>query len=889
MLLPIIAMSALPCISGASAGEVTSYYKERPLFNPYPGGGRRFSNWDVKNFGPVGIGISLQKPIWTMVITRVEKGSPAEKTGKLQKGQIIESINGVTLKNKDPRIILGDIITKAEATDGKISLNIKDLGNVVVQIPVMGSYSSTWPLNCKKSDKIVRNLADLIAKQSTPKWGSVLFLLSTGEDKDLEVVKKWMSNEELIVKSVGKYPWGKGYVGPSLCEYYLRTGDKKVLPLIQQMTEELRVLEYNGGWSGRGGASFGYMQGGQMHAAGVHCLTFLLMARYCGVEVDEGMMQRSLNAFYRFAGHGNVAYGNQPPEGGLRDNGKTGGLAVAMEAAALLTPEGENSVYAKARDNSAMKGFYATNWFHAAHTGGGIGEIWHHSAMNTVRETRPRQYRSYFDTRRWVMELSRRWDGGIGIAGMTDRYDVSTSEHNLAWGTYFALTYTLPRKQLQLFGAPKSKWAKNYALPTRPWGNAADDAFQLNTPIKAKGGITMDELLSETVPRDSSLPLMKRVGAKPSEGGDLILLKYLAHPEFAVRSGTMRFVVEQGRTDIVVDLLQSKDPRSRHAAILGIKGMFKGRPLPKDKLTPEMFELVGKIIENRDESWWVLQDAIHALRRADTATIAKHRNRLIEVLDYDCWWMQVAALQTLIQIAFTEEHYKSVLPPLIDTYTSFKDFRAQGDPIAEMVKKLQTAEAPIQKLAYSCFKKAYNNIPGEITMPGGYVLPHGSRIHKSRYTQLLGALPGGDLFVMTQPKNTLEYLLSSKEEDKYTYSGKFTPNEKLVGVWKWALWPQPKTPQEVVPFIKRWIKGRKQKAKDTIHILEGGKTKKSGYYKGYFWSGDMLINKYGDDARKIELHTVEGRDFIAIPKGSFDKKADSPDWHPGYHVYVRQK
>jgi hypothetical protein len=57
-------------------------------------------------------------------------------------------------------------------------------------------------------------------------------------------------------------------------------------------------------------------------------------------------------------------------------------------------------VYAKARDNSAMKAFYATNWFHAAHIGGGMGEIRHHAAISQMREKCPIPYRSYLDTRR---------------------------------------------------------------------------------------------------------------------------------------------------------------------------------------------------------------------------------------------------------------------------------------------------------------------------------------------------------------------------------------------------------------------------------------------------------------------------------------------------------
>jgi len=129
-----------------------------------------------------------------MVIKNIEKGSPAEKTGKLKVEQVIESINGQVFKDRDPRMILGDLVTEAEATDGKILLKIQGQGEVLVNIPVMGRYRETWPLKCPKSDKIVRQLAELHATFEKPRWGSVLFLLSTGEERDLEVARRWMNS-----------------------------------------------------------------------------------------------------------------------------------------------------------------------------------------------------------------------------------------------------------------------------------------------------------------------------------------------------------------------------------------------------------------------------------------------------------------------------------------------------------------------------------------------------------------------------------------------------------------------------------------------------------------------------------------------------------------------
>jgi len=899
-------VAAMVFSSSAMAAE-EGYYKgaEAPIFNPYPEDTGRGGNkpWLVRNFGPVGIGINLKRPGMTMEINNVEEGSPAATTGKLTKGQIIESINGKVLEKIDPRIILGDLITEAEATDGKINLQIKDLGNVLVEIPVLGAYSETWPVNCPKSDKIVRNLADLLAKDEEPQWGSVLFLLSTGEDKDLEVVRGWMKD----IETIGGMNWEKGYKGPGLCEYYLRTGDQSVLPVIKKMTEELKVHMYNGGWSGRGApAAFTYSTGtGQVHASGIHCMTFLLMARLCGVDVDEYMFDESFQQFFRFAGHGNVPYGNGPPEGGFRDNGKTSGLAVAMAVAAQLSPEGEKSVYADARDNSAMKSFYATNWFHAAHTGGGMGEIWHHGAMSLMREKRPTPYRSYMDTRRWVMDLSHRFDGSVGIAGMDDRYDRSATEASggRAWGTYFALTYTYHRKHLQIWGAPRSKWAKTFPLPERPWGNAADDIFQSPEPIPGGDEImlTMDDLLNETVETDSSVAVIQKL-TDPNASGDT-LLKYILHPEYDLRSMAMDQVVKRGRVDLVVPLLKSDDARLRQAGLLTLTGMFKGRPFSDDKVTPEMFDLVGEMVDEPDESWWVALHAIQALNRAKPERIAKHRDRLLEFLEYDSVWIQAAAVTTLAKIGTAPVHYKIVLPKILDKAASFTVDSASMQATSAIKDIMKSASAEVKVFAEPLLKRTYVSIPSELKDPyTGAVMGRGAKTVRSRVGEIVQQLAGGEEFVRRIPKTTLASYVSGKDADMYVYSGKFTPNKEMVGNWAWAVWPQPNKPEEVDAYIEKWLKPRLgknptkvDKPKDMLQIEDGGKVSKSGYFGGYFWSDGMLIGVNDDQALKMEVKTFDGIDFLIVEKGGFNTLPDSDeieeipaDWHPGYHIYVRQ-
>ena len=891
--------AAKPAPVAASVAKPGSYYDPSYvfLFQPYPSEKDK-KPWLVRNLGPVGIGINLIRPGMTMQINNVEPGSPAAATGKLQKGQIIESINGKILQEIDPRIILGDIITEAEATDGKMTMKIQGVGDVTVNIPIMGAYSATWPVNCPKSDKIVRNLADLIGKLPQPNWGSALFLLSTGEEKDLNVVRKWMSG----IKTVGGYNWHKGYIGLGLCEYYLRTGDQSVLPVISKMCDELKANMYSGGWSGRGtSAAFTYSTGsGQVHASGVHCMTFVLMSKLCGADVDQYMYEEAFRQFYRFAGHGNVAYGNGIPEGGFRDNGKSSGLAMGLAAAAMIHPDGEESVFAKARDNTSMKAFYATNWFHAAHTGGGMGEIWHHAAVSQMREKRPNAYRTYLDTRRWVMDSSRRFDGGIGIAGMDDRYDRSTTEDPMDWGTFFALTYTFPRKHLQLFGAPRSKWAKKMDLP-RPWGNETDDVFHSVDPIPG-GPLTKEELGKETIGTADSVSVISKLNDPKLP--DETLMKYIYHPEYDYRSLAMDQVVKRGKVDMVLPLLQSTDSRLRQAGLLALTGMFKGAPLPAKSITPAMYEEVGKILNNKDEAWWTTFHAATAIGRGGPELTAKHRDRLLELLDYKCTWTQTAAAVSLTQIASDSAHYQKVLPAIAKFAANVRVDASSYQISSAMTNAMKTAPEPIKEYAMKTMKDAYTSIPKQITEPKTNAPISGAgRVIRSRIGGILKVLPQGEDYVRRIPRTTLESYISGKESDMYAYSGTFTPNKSVVGTWAWAIYPQPTKPAEIDSSIQNYLKPRNGKSpdpviknpKDLLQIIDGGTVAKSKFHSGYFWSGDRLIGMDDDQALKMEVRTVEGRDFLIVERGGYnvapttdDAIVISKDWHCGYSIYERQ-
>ena len=119
----LVALAAQPFIWAA---EKTFYKNPNGLFSTRPGETKSLQN--IKRFGPVGMGIDLLQPAFTMRISHIEESSPAAATGQLKAGQIIETINGQKLADIDPRIQLGQILAAAEATDGLLKFAIKERG-----------------------------------------------------------------------------------------------------------------------------------------------------------------------------------------------------------------------------------------------------------------------------------------------------------------------------------------------------------------------------------------------------------------------------------------------------------------------------------------------------------------------------------------------------------------------------------------------------------------------------------------------------------------------------------------------------------------------------------------------------------------------------------------
>lgn len=666
----------------------------------------------LTRFGPVGIAIELGQPAFTMKVKTVEPGSPAEKTG-LKPNMMIETINGQKLKDIDPRIQLGEIITKAEAGNGEIQIAIAGGKNFSVKIPALGSYSPTWPMNCPKSDKIVRNLAEHLKRELKSKtWNKaqigfsdigILYLLSTGDESDLAAVRKYM-HDSVTKRKASTYAWYWGYDGITFCEYYLRTGDEIVLPVIQRNVNIAVEREYFGGWGGKGLlASTNYGGGGgHLNAASTLPIGFLMLAKECGANVPDDTLLRCLKQFYRYAGRGVVPYGNNMPEMTYVDNGKTGALAISMSAAAALAGQGDESIYAQARDTAAMHSFYSTSYMLIGHTGGGIGEVWRSNAMGLLHEKKPNHYRQFMDGRRWHYELSRRFDGTFGIlAG--GRYD------NEEWGAGYALTYTMPRKTLRISGAPAGPYSKPYKLPENPWGTKQDMMFVSPTPPQFPNGTFLDTS-KETLEDHTGIPLNK-LFRDPEVKADTIR-NYMHHPDYVVRM-TAGWELYKFEPAFLTEFLEHKDPRVRCAAMAGTASPYdnvNNFDGVKNLIDEKNYNLIVSMLKDPQESWFVKKFALDVLAKLPEKSIIEQADLIISYLKHEEWWLQSAAVDGLVKIMGHPDCYKTVLPALGEFYRT-NSMRPLTWPLREgngrKLKIFKSANPEIQKLALESFKDAY--------------------------------------------------------------------------------------------------------------------------------------------------------------------------------------
>jgi hypothetical protein len=214
--------------------------------------------------------------------------------------------------------------------------------------------------------------------------------------------------------------------------------------------------------------------------------------------------------------------------------------------------------------------------------------------------------------------------------------------------------------------------------------------------------------MNEKVETDASVAIFARL--YKDDVTDETILKYLHHPEYALRMSAARNVVSKGRSHLVLPLLQSSDPRLRDAGLATLIGKTKSDIIAG--VTPEMYELAGKMVADPSESWWVKISAAKALANANPKVIARYIDPLMTMLEAGNWWLSAAACKPLSVLATTPEHYQRVQPVLLKTIFG-AEAGAGVSAIYGYLKQMGGASPEVKAFAAEWMMETYPAIPRE--------------------------------------------------------------------------------------------------------------------------------------------------------------------------------
>ncbi len=273
------------------------------------------------NLGPTGTRAILKEN--SFVVKHVFAGSPAD--GPLEIDDEITGVNGKGFAKhtfgqfygmgyehgyEGPIMDFGNAIEDSEGGDGTLKLDVIRGGkpvSVSVKLAAIGRFSDSYPLNCPKSAKLAADATAYLLNHTAEytkqihEEGTVgLALLARGKMKEAEALAmQWTK-----LPDEKSWTWYPSYRCIFLCEYYLRTGDKRVLKTIEQLTKRLclaQVLDpglYKDRMHGGQPQAENFLKGGLGHdyrIAGYGTMSFTTLlamlswelAEDCGVAVDQ--------------------------------------------------------------------------------------------------------------------------------------------------------------------------------------------------------------------------------------------------------------------------------------------------------------------------------------------------------------------------------------------------------------------------------------------------------------------------------------------------------------------------------------------------------------------------------------------------------------------------
>ena len=475
-------------LATAQAQDLEENLRDVPKYlTPVPYAGVR--NWHVtQNLGPTGArawvlgnrGNSTDSR--ELLVKSVEPGSPAD--GILQPYDIIIGAATppdrpstqwkikptVELFSSDARLSLARAITWAEsdAGQGKLELIVQRAGeklNLTIKLPVMGTYAKTAPYDCPKNDRIVTHAAAFLAEHAPPDGYfnlpgalNALLLYATGDDRYLDLVRRTAMRMSVnhTINDAGHETWRWGYQNMYLSEYYLATGDERVLPTIAEYCKVLAEGQCNPGTWGHRAVPDRVPPGyGSMNQSGLVCFLSMILAEQAGVDVNAEAMANCVNFYGFYAGRGGIPYGDHPPALDATSNGKNGSAAMAFTQIGG-DPAGQWFARMCASANLSA--------FEGGHTGNFFNQTWTPLGASLAG---PQNYANFWSRFNSYRDLARRWDGSFVTQPLPH-----TREGDLGTGNYvrkgpmwttggYTLSYLAGNKTLAILGRRESVFGAN--------------------------------------------------------------------------------------------------------------------------------------------------------------------------------------------------------------------------------------------------------------------------------------------------------------------------------------------------------------------------------------------------------------------------------------------
>ena len=462
------------------------------------------------NLGITGLRVELRKERPTDLLVRyVFADSPAAK--KIEVGDWIVGVgkkkfttphrNGYGMDVFGPHGPILDFAVALEASQrkkGVLSLAIeRDKKTRAVDLEVgkeYGAFAPKYPASCEKSEKIRRELLDYLLEHQREdgSWGSPphdtfapLALLTSDEKKDREALVKNVRFHARTTKAEDSswlINWRYMAAGIVLSEYYLATGERWVIPELEeiyaficssqyldlsQVDEKSKKdrpedmpknpLDSHGGWGHNPGFE-GY--GPISMITGQGALVLSLMER-CGLTIDHSRLEAALAFLDRGTGpNGYVWY--EDSVAGRRDwadMGRTGASGIAH----ALSPIERKKTAARAKEHAKIIGEHPES-FPDTHGSPVMGMGYAALAAHTDRAS----WRKLLDANRWWFALAQCPDGSFYYQPNRDNAGYG-EDSRISATAVTALMLSIPRGNLAVTGRKKDAppEAKKKAAPPK--------------------------------------------------------------------------------------------------------------------------------------------------------------------------------------------------------------------------------------------------------------------------------------------------------------------------------------------------------------------------------------------------------------------------------------